>query len=689
MKYLVVDIESSKLPTANPWQPGSFICSVGYRNETMGDVAINVIRHATEFTRPLAVTVLEIQAAVNAADIIVAHNVKFDISWLKYIGINFTGKKFWCTCTADYMINGQAKMGYKLNQVAARYGLGQKLDAMAQYWADGYETDEIPLDVHLEYLAQDVNLTHELFLKQYKIAEENSLMKLCELVFEVSDMLSDMEMLGIEFDKPKAEAYLADYKSKLIELDKKIFEFVGYEFNIGSAQQLSACLYGGYVTKEGRETYTVTLKNGTTKERSRNCKITEHVQGLGFEPIAGTEGAKAGQFSTGKKIIVLLHAKTKEQKHFLNLLLERSKIDKIIETFLTAKEDSGLLMKIGKDGRIHPQFNQTVTVTGRLSSSNPNGQNLPRKGSSPIKKCFFSKNGVLLNCDLAQIEFRIAAELSRDPVMLKEIKDGLDTHTDNAIRFFEADKYNKDSDEFKVLRNNAKTLTFRLLFGGTAGGFYRDGSMPRFPLKKWEKIVAAYYEKYADLRKWQQENLDKVYSVGYLRNPSGRVLKFPLTTKQGIKQYDEACIDNYPIQSSSADVLFLLMVTLRNAFRKLGLKSQFVLSVHDSLVIDAFKNEVDTITKLASDMFVDLPNLCKEYWDWDMDVPLSGDVEVGYTYGEMTPISVKTSTATKCVLTFADGTHEELNVTKYLDLETNEDYKNLTAERKLAKITLC
>ena len=368
-KYLVMDVETSKKPNMNPWQTGSFLCVIGYVGET-GVPVTHLVRHTKELVKPLDVILLETQAAINSVDIIVAHNAKFDLNWLKSIGLNFEGKKIWCTCAADYLMQGQFNLPRKLNDVAARYKLGCKLDEVEAYWKDGYEIDEIPADILLAYNAQDVLLTRDVYKLQRPIVEKNELLTLAELTFEVSDMLSDMELLGAAFDKQKAEMYVEDYKVKLADVDSSIFKFVGYEFNIGSSAQLSACLYGGYVKKRYRETYERQLKS-SVKVCERWSERFEEVKGFGFTPLDGTEGAKAGQYSTGKKVIALLRAETKEQKTLLSLLLERSKIDKIIEMFLTAEEDSGLLKKIGNDGRIHPSFNQTITVTGRLSSSNP------------------------------------------------------------------------------------------------------------------------------------------------------------------------------------------------------------------------------------------------------------------------------------------------------------------------------
>lgn len=690
MKVVFLDTETSSFPAIHPWQHGAYLCSVGLaiNNEP---VQTWLLRHKTEPVKLFAQAAKEIRAAFRGADLIVAHNAKFDLNWMKTIGITFPDSKIWCTQVVDYLLNGQYKLKYAMNSVAERYGLEQKFDDMAKYWDDGYDTDEIPADVHLRYLAQDVEVCRQIYYAQKDKVEVSGLTKLASLCLEVTDMLSDMEVLGFKFDREEAEQALLSLDYKLKELDMKLLEKAGIQFNPSSSAQLSAILYGGVITTTEQETYFTTLKSGEVKEKKRRVRVDRHIPGLGFTPLDNSESdSKEGVFSTDKKTLSLLHARTKKQKEFLNILIERSKTNKMSVTFMSrTKGGGGLINQIGVDGGIHPQFNQTIAITGRLTSSNPNGQNLPRKGASPIKACFKPRNGVLINGDLKQIEFRVAAELSRDPVMMKEIKDGLDTHRANAIEFFGAGEYPEDSQQFKDLRQVAKIFTFRLLFGGGAVGFFRDGSMPRYSLKKWQDIEKAYLEKYKGLRDWRNENVRKAYTDGYLRNPSGRILRFVPERKRGIWQINEADVYNYPVQSSSADVMYLCMVELRKRFRSSGIKSSIVLQVHDSVVIDAYPEEVNKICVMYEEMCKELPKLCKEYWGWDVDVPLGGDCEVGLDYGNTIPYNAKAD-ATMCTVTYAkskeDFFDETYLVTTYTELATNEQYNDYSKKFKVVKI---
>lgn len=631
MKYLVLDIECSKIPRHNPWSVGSFLSSVGIEHED----CTSTVWFFNPNDRPHEDMLKEIQAEIDSVDVIVGHNIKFDINWLKWSGLNVEGKSLWCTQIAEYLLNGERKVEYSLNASCARYGLGSKLDAMAMYWDAGYETDEIPLPIHETYLKQDISLTHQLFKQQVPLIEKFGLSKVAELSFTISQILSNAEVYGAKFDKESAKAYVAEARADFEKLDSELVRLAGVEFSPGSTQQLGAVLFGGSWKVDGRETYTVTLKNGTVKEKSRKIKVDFTFPGLGFEVPEGCVSAKTGRPSTGKETIDQLVGRTATQKSVIDLLKKQKKISKVVSTITGTKDDKGLLSVIGNDGYIHPTFNQTVTATGRLSSSNPNGQNLPRKGTSPIKKFFLPKNGYIVNLDLGQIEWRIAAELSRDPVMLDELNHGLDFHADNALKFFGADKFPRDSDEFDKRRNTAKTFGFRMLYGGSAYAFYKDARMPDFSLKRWEEIVKAFYTKYRGLKAWQDANVALASAQGYLRSPSGRVLTFSynVNKRTGVEEIDHKQVYNYPIQSVSADIMYVCMAEFHKLLREQGCTARMILQVHDSMVFDTPKSEVETICKLAVPFFKNLAKPLKAYFGWDVVVPLVGDCEVGYTYG--------------------------------------------------------
>lgn len=264
-----------------------------------------------------------------------------------------------------------------------------------------------------------------------------------------------------------------------------------------------------------------------------------------------------------------------------------------------------------------------------------NGQNLPRKGASPIKKSIVPRFDWILNADLSQIEWRAAAFLSQDPVMLQEIYDDIDCHADNATGFFGVKPEDKKFDE---VRTTAKIMTFRLLYGGSAYGFYMDQQMPNFSQKRWEQIVNAFREKYKGLVAWQQNNMRKVYQQkGILRNPTGR--KFDIT--MGKKGYNRRQVCNYPVQSfATADITPLAMTIIHREMRKHNVKSLMIGQVHDSIVFDVVEEELHRLAKLCVYVFESLPKYIEELWGFKFNVPLTGDVEYGKDYGSLKKLEV-------------------------------------------------
>lgn len=238
---------------------------------------------------------------------------------------------------------------------------------------------------------------------------------------------------------------------------------------------------------------------------------------------------------------------------------------------------------------------------------------------------------LMLNVDLSQIEFRIAAAVSGDATMIKEVQDGVDVHTDNAIKIFGADP---GSPGFSEVRTTAKIVTFRLLYGGTAYGFYMDQKMPNYSLEKWEDIVNKIHAKYPGLASWQKENIKFMKKNGYLRTPSGRFLGFALKdNKDGSKSYSKRDACNYPVQSMSADTMYIAMCVFYDKLKEYGCKSKIVLQVHDSMVLDCKKEEVPLLSHIAVEVFEDLPKYLEEYFGWSITVPLTGDCEFGESYG--------------------------------------------------------
>ena len=639
MNFKVFDTETTKAPRNNPWHPDAYLCSVGVADKD-GNTRTWLFNHVSESIREHKEMLAEIQKEIDEADVLVFHNAKFDLNWFRRMGLKFDRKDIWCTMVAEYLLTGQNKqLKYSLNECCARRNFGQKVDQMAEYWENGYETDEIPWSLHNTYLKQDCLLTRQLFLSQYPAIKESGLANVAYLSFELCKILSEVETNGLPFDIAGAKKYVAEYHNKLKVLDQELCNIAKVEFSPSSPDQLNAVMYGGTIKRQVNELVAKQRKNGTFRVYTRKAVHLDNVKGVSFIPHEATKSERTGKYGTGKKARLLLHCDTEQQSLFYDKLNERSNAQKVYSTLWSdSNEDGGLLRKIGWDGKLHPQFNQIVTQTGRLSSSDPNGQNFPRGGTSPLKKLIVSELGYIVNADLSQIEWRTAAALSHDPIMCEEIRNGFDVHTDSAQRWFDGADLDVHSKAFKKIRTTAKIFNFRMLYNGKPKAFYFDGSMPRYDLERWQQIVPGFYEKYKGLRAWQLRNEKLVNKNHFLRNVSGRFLTFKYNTDEdeGPIGYNLNSICNYPVQSISADLMFLAMVTVWRRVKALNLRSKLRLQVHDSLVWDCPKEEVFIVSKICTDVFENLPPLSKAYFGWEIEVPLTSEVAIGRTYGDLT-----------------------------------------------------
>ena len=382
-----------------------------------------------------------------------------------------------------------------------------------------------------------------------------------------------------------------------------------------------------------------TIKEYKTVPHStyRNKEIKEEVNyaGLGFKPLPKTLG-KNGYYKTDKGTIKQLAAPTNKHREVKALLLEYSRTAKVAET-LRGKSGKGLLSKIMSDGHVHPKFNQTVSATGRLTSSSPNGQNLPRGNTSPIKTAIKPTLNGIMQVDLSQIEWRDAAWLSQDTTMIEEINSGIDQHAATVTDMMELKFIDKNDPESKQNRFFAKIFNFRMIFGGSHWGFFNDPNMPKFTLGKWKKILNDFFIKYSGLRSYHIKCIQDGMRYGELQLPTGRWFKLHKTIlKDGVMTYKENHMRSWPVQGlAGGDTLPLMAVIIRRGMRKLQLKSKMILTVHDSIVFDYAEDEKETLVKLCYDVGNNLQRYFSNYYGIDFNVKLEVEVEAGPSYGEL------------------------------------------------------
>ena len=387
MKILALDCESkyNKGEIVQPWVKDFYLSCVGLITETREDVIW--FDHCTE--NPTTKGVDKIQHAVDEASVIVGHNLKFDINILrKWLGIKFNNTKLFCTMTGDFLITGQntRNFSFSLNEVCKRYGLSSKIDKVKSFWEGGIDTYDIPSDILHEYVLDDTRKAFELYKMQQHKIEQLGLQKVVAIQNEFIYSLSDMEINGFKWDKEKAEALVDEIEQEVFNLQTEILEIIDIPYvSLTSGSQLSAILYGGLLKTTHTEWTRKEFKNGKIKEWYKPIIKETKIDGLGFKPLKNGATKKEGFYKTDKNTIKQLVCKTPAQRKIKKLLIELSGVQKSLSTL--KGKGGGLLSKVQEDGRIHSSFNTTVAVTGRLSSSTPNSQNLPRKGTSPIKSC--------------------------------------------------------------------------------------------------------------------------------------------------------------------------------------------------------------------------------------------------------------------------------------------------------------
>lgn len=631
MPTISLDVETTKAPKHQPWIKGALLVAVGIVDEA-GRKRTWLFNHddIPSDNPPQKQMIREIQEEINNASRIVGANIKFDLSWLRALGISFDHCEIWCTQVTEYLLRGCLTGDLSLAALSTKYGIAAKKDLVKSYWDAGYETTEIPLGVLLPYLEQDCYNALSIFQHQVPQVMALGQWNLHVIEMEAIKVLSELETNGLKFNKELAEQTAEAMRQRLAVIDALIKVNFTWDVNLDSTIELSAALFGGVVKRDGKEWVSRELKY-ETKYYERNCVVETKVAGL-FTPMKDARlKSREGYYSTDKSVINRLGTRGKKNlKELKVLLIERSQVTKTLETLVGQQEGSGLIAKVQEDGCIHGKYNQSVTKTGRLSSSDPNQQNLPREGKSVIKQCIVPRHDWIADADASQIEWRAAAVLSQDRIMLIEINGGIDPHRENAILLFGV---SPDDPNFTEIRNLAKIITFRLLYGSTAKGFYYDADMPRKTEKEWQLIIDKFYEKYQGLKAWQDRNMAQVLERnGVLLSVTGRYFHIS-QDKKGFKRRN---VCNYPVQAfATADIMKLVMVMAYRYMKKANFKSLLIGQVHDSLVFDAVEEELPLLSGMMKRIFKSLPSKLGGLFNIVVNVPLTGDFKIGRNYGEM------------------------------------------------------
>jgi DNA polymerase-1 len=365
-----------------------------------------------------------------------------------------------------------------------------------------------------------------------------------------------MEAEGVKLDIKALNDYSLELEKDILKIEQKIYELADTEFNIASPKQLGEVLF-------------------------EKLKISEK-----------PKKTNTGQYSTGEEILVKL-----VNKHpIIEYILEYRSLTKLKSTYVDALP----LLVSKRDNRLHTSYNQAVTATGRLSSNNPNLQNIPvrtEKGRE-IRKAFIPRNSeyVLFAADYSQIELRIIAHLSEDKNMTEAFRHNKDIHTDTASKVFGI----TPEEVTKEMRRKAKMVNFGLIYGISAFGLSQRLGIPR---KEAAEIIENYFKQYPGIKNYMENQIQFAREHGYVETIMGRrrYLKDINSANGPVRGFAERNAINAPIQGSSADMIKIAMIRIFEAFNKQKLRSKIILQVHDELVIDTFKEELEQVQQIVKD----------------------------------------------------------------------------------------
>lgn len=487
----------------------------------------------------------------------IGQNIKYDLSVLKWYGVEIKGKLF-DTMIAHFLI--QPDMRHNMNVLAETYLAYSPVSIETLIGKKGkgqISMREVPLDDIKEYAAEDADITLQLKNKFEPMLQDAHITKLFEEIeIPLVPVLAAMEAEGIALDKGALKDISLALEKDIATVEEEIQKLAGTPFNVSSPKQVGEILF-------------------------EILKITEK-----------PKKTKTGQYATGEEVLVKLTG----AHEIVGKILDYRELVKLKNTYVDTLPE----LVNPRTGRIHTSYNQVVAVTGRLSSDNPNLQNIPirTERGREIRKAFIPRNEnyVLLSADYSQIELRIIAELSGDEGMIEAFKSGQDIHAATAAKVYNIPLEEVTSD----LRRNAKMVNFGIIYGISAFGLSERLNIPR---KEAAGIIDNYFMKYPRIKAYMDESIDLARERGYVETIMGRrrYLRDINSSNHTVRGYAERNAINAPIQGSAADMIKIAMIHIHDDFKAKNIKSKMLLQVHDELVFDVLKEEVDVVKQIVSD----------------------------------------------------------------------------------------
>ena len=505
----------------------------------------------------------------------IGQNIKYDLKMLSRYGIAVKGKLF-DTMIAHYLINPDMRHGMDiLSETYLKYSPKSIEDLIGKKGKNQKSMRDVSLEVIKEYAAEDADITFQLKQHFDPILNKAETKKLFdEIEIPLIPVLAAMETEGINLDVDFLNEMSVEMQKEIDVAEQKIYAAANQKFNLASPKQLGEVLFDK-------------LKIGGAKQKK----------------------TKTGQYATGEDVLSYLA----KDNPIVQDIMEWRQMVKLQSTYVTALPNQ----VDSKTGRVHTDYMQTVAATGRLSSNNPNLQNIPIRSvrGQQIRKAFIARdeNYVLLSADYSQIELRIIAALSGEENMILAFQNNEDIHKSTAAKVFNVplDQVTKEQ------RSNAKTVNFGIIYGVSAFGLSNQTDMSR---KESAELIDAYYQTYPKLKAYMSDQVDFARENGFVQTISGRrrYLKDINSPNGMVRGGAERNAVNAPIQGSAADIVKIAMINIHKKLESENWKSKMLLQVHDELVFDVHVSELERIKPMIKH---EMENAFK------MDVPL--EVEMG------------------------------------------------------------
>ncbi|MGD8264482.1 MAG: DNA polymerase I, partial [Desulfobacterales bacterium] len=510
----------------------------------------------------------------------IGQNIKYDWMVLLRHGINLEGVVF-DTMLASYLLN-PSKRAHNLDQIALDF-LAHKTISYAEVAGKGKNAvpfSQVPLDKAVPYACEDADITlmaKDVLMPQIKELGLDELMDTVEM--PLVPVLMRMEMIGTGVDVEKLHELSKSFEQHLEALEGSIYGLAGEAFNINSSQQLGRILF-------------------------------EKLQ----LPVQKKTKKKTG-YSTDVNVLTLLA----DYHELPALILQHRTLAKLKSTYA----DALIELVNPETGRIHTSYNQTVAATGRLSSSDPNLQNIPIRTEEgrEIRKAFVPrKRWYLVSADYSQVELRILAHCSEDEILIKSFLEDEDIHTRTACEVFQVNPEMINAD----LRRQAKAINFGIIYGMSAFGLSKQLEISQ---KMAQTYIKNYFERYQGVKRFMEATIAQARKTGRTSTLLGRIRILPDITSSNhvVRQAAERTAINTPIQGSAADLIKVAMIQVDSALRQKKLKSAMLLTVHDELVFEVPPEELDDLTRLVGDIMEGV---------WKLKVPLKVNLNHGRNWDE-------------------------------------------------------